>query len=112
MLRKKGSMSKLEETLLLQVTATGLPRPEREYRFATPRRWRFDFAYPGCKLAVEVEGGVWVNGRHTRGAGYQSDCEKYNAAALAGWRVLRFTTAMIRSGEALATLEQALAERV
>ncbi|HLB76050.1 MAG TPA: hypothetical protein VJO72_03365 [Candidatus Dormibacteraeota bacterium] len=101
-------MSSLEEALLLQITAAGLPRPEREYQFAKPRRWQFDFAFPARKVAVEVEGGVWIGGRHTRGRGYESDCEKYNEASLAGWRVLRFTPAMIRSGAALATVERAL----
>jgi very-short-patch-repair endonuclease len=46
-------------------------------------------------LAVEVEGGMWTRGRHVRGEGYEGDCEKYNAAVLGGWRVLRFTTGML-----------------
>lgn len=69
-----------------------LPAPVTELRFAPPRRWRFDFAFPEQGLAVEIEGAVWTNGRHTRGAGYAADCEKYNAAVLAGWRILRFTS--------------------
>jgi len=104
-------MSQLEEMFALQVRAAKLPKPAREYRFAAPRRWRLDFAWPAQKIAVEVEGGVWVSGRHSRGAGYQSDCEKYNAAVLAGWQVLRFTAAMIRRGDALKTLEQAIGTR-
>jgi len=93
--------SNLEDTLYRQMEAVGLPLPEREYRFAPPRRWRFDFAWPDRKLAVEVEGGIWVRGRHNRGAGFVRDCEKYNTAVLLGWRVLRFTPGMIRSGEAI-----------
>jgi very-short-patch-repair endonuclease len=62
----------------------------REYWFAKPRRWRFDFALVGPKLALEVEGGVFTRGRHVRPKGFISDCEKYNAATLLGWRVLRF----------------------
>lgn len=63
----------------------------REYVFAKPRRFRFDFAFPNEKVAVEIEGGSWVGGRHTSGKGFQSDCEKYNLATLMGWRVLRYT---------------------
>lgn len=70
------------------------------------RRWRFDYALFGSTLAIEVEGGQWVNGRHQRGAGYAADCEKYNAAILQGWQVLRFTTSQVRNGEMLATLRQ------
>lgn len=69
--------------------------PVSEYRFAPPRRWRFDFAWPDHRLAVELEGGVWTGGRHTRASGYIADCDKYNAAVLAGWRVLRYTRAHI-----------------
>lgn len=101
-------MSALEETLLFQIKAMGLALPEKEYRFHETRRWRFDFAYPEYQLAVEVEGGTWAGGRHTRGSGYEKDCEKYNEAALRGWSVLRFTGSMIKSGKAVETLKEAL----
>lgn len=64
----------------------------REHHFSDERGWRFDFAWPAVQVAVEVEGGVWSYGRHLRGSGYLRDVEKYNAAALAGWRVLRLPT--------------------
>ena len=57
---------------------------------------------------MEVEGGTWSWGRHVRPDGFERDAEKYNAAALAGWRVLRFTGKMVEDGRALATLRQAL----
>ncbi len=91
------------------VTAAGLPAPTLEHRFAPPRRWRFDLAWPSLRLALEIEGGVWTGGRHVRGNGYERDAEKYNAATLAGWRVLRVTTGMIRDGRALALLESVFA---
>jgi very-short-patch-repair endonuclease len=68
------------------------PRPEREYRFHPTRRWRFDFAWPAEKLAVEIEG----RGRHQTFIGFRNDCEKYNAALLLGWRVLRFPAADVK----------------
>lgn len=101
------SISGYEAQLAFQCKAAQLPEPEREVRFAPPRRWRFDLAWRSRKLAAEVEGGIWKGGRHTRGAGYEKDCTKYNEAALAGWRVLRFSTGMVKSGEALKTLERA-----
>jgi hypothetical protein len=66
-----------------------MPEPEREYRFAPPRRWRFDYAWPLHRVALEVEGGAFAGGRHTRGAGFRNDLEKYNTATAAGWRVFR-----------------------
>jgi len=69
----------------------GLPEPVAEHRFAHPRRWRFDWAWPDHLLALEVDGGVWTRGRHTRGAGFLRDIEKLNSAAIAGWSVLRTT---------------------
>lgn len=71
------------------------PALEREYRFAPPRRWRFDFAHPQSRVAIEVEGGVWNSGRHNRPLGFIADCEKYTAAALAGWSVVRLTRGQI-----------------
>jgi len=99
-------MSDLEQTLAVHLRAIGLPEPVREYRFAPPRRWRFDLAWPDLMLAVEVEGGTWVGGRHTRPRGFESDAEKYNAAVMAGWRVLRVTSKMVRTGEAAWMIER------
>jgi len=65
-----------------------------EYRFAPPRRWRFDLAMPGKMIAVEIDGGTWTGGRHVRGDGYERDCRKLNAATALGWAVYRMTTAM------------------
>lgn len=85
-----------------------MPVPEREYRFHPTRRWRFDFAWPDRRVAVEVEGGVWVGGRHVQGTGFEKDCEKYSEAASLGWRVLRVTPRHIRQGRALEWIGKAL----
>ncbi len=89
-----------EELLVIHMRGVGIEPPEREFRFCE-RRWRFDFAWPIHKLAVEVEGGTWAGGRHTRGSGYAADLVKYNRAALLGWIVLRFTTDQVKNGEAI-----------
>lgn len=69
-----------------------IPKPEREYRFHESRKWRFDYAWPKNKIALEIEGGVWTRGRHVRPKGFIKDIEKYNYAAAHGWRVFRSTT--------------------
>lgn len=108
--------SPLVARLLLAIRADGLPEPSRhagsalgELVFAPPRRWRFDLAWPDRMLAVEVDGGVWSGGRHTRGAGFIADCEKLNTATLLGWRVLRFPGSHVKDGTAEKMLRQALA---
>ena len=78
------SKSDLERTFANQIRLAGLPEPVAEYRFHATRRWRFDFAYPDLKLAVEIEGGIWRRGRHNRASGFVRDAEKYNEAAIAG----------------------------
>ena len=63
----------------------------KEFKFHPKRRWRFDYAIPEYRIALEVEGGVWTGGRHTRPQGFLGDIEKYNTATLMGWRVFRTT---------------------
>ena len=102
-------MSDAENELATLVRWVKLPDPVREYRFDVTRRWRFDFAWLEQRVACEVDGGSWTQGRHTRGKGFEADLEKHNAAQLQGWRVYRVTPAMITDGRAVALLEEALA---
>jgi len=74
------------------IAAPGAPSPVREHVFHFHRKWRFDFAWPDYLVAVEIQGGTWINGGHSRGSGFQKDCDKSNDAVLLGWRVLRYTT--------------------
>lgn len=76
---------------LAMCKGAGLPVPTTEHKFHPDRRWRFDYAWPDLKVALEVEGGIWSGGRHTRGAGYAKDMEKYSEAAILGWAVIRCT---------------------
>ena len=104
-------MSQLEELLLLHIHAEGLPEPEREFRFHPTRRFRFDFAWPLRRrpLAVEIEGGVRMMGRHQRPGGFADDLVKYRAAMQLGWDVLRFSGAEVRDGTAVREIAAMLA---
>lgn len=104
-------MSVLEETLLQQIQAAGLPEPVREFRFAPPRLFRWDGCWPALRLAYEVQGGLHTSGRHVRAGGYSRDCEKHNLGVLRGWSILLFTRDMIESGEAVRMLERVLSAR-
>lgn len=113
-----------------QIMATNIPDPIREYRFgahavgwlddkkppiqlkrllrdAGLRDWRFDFAWPELRIALEIEGAPG-RGRHTNVAGFTEDCHKYNAAALLGWTVYRVTGRMVHDGTAIRLLGRAL----
>lgn len=68
------------------------PTPVAEYRFHPTRKWRFDFAWPEHKVAVELHGGAFVQGAHVRGQHQASDFDKLNQAMLLGWKVLQFNT--------------------
>lgn len=87
--------SELEQSFLFYIDALNLPKPVRKWRFHSVRRWRFDFAWPDLKVAVECEGGIWSRGRHVRGRGFEGDCWKYSTAAVMGWKVLRVTGGML-----------------
>lgn len=80
----------------------------KEFRFHPIRRWRFDYAIPKYKIALEVEGGVWTGGRHTRPQGFLGDVEKYNTATVMGWRVLRTVPDELISSKTLAMIRDAI----
>lgn len=116
---------KLEEAFAFQAKALKLPPFETEYEFAARhvglgrgirgrlsraglKNWRFDFAWPQQKLAVEVEGGAFVTGRHTQGAGFTEDLLKYHKAMQLGWVIYRCDAKLIKTGEAVALVEALL----
>lgn len=106
-------MTDLERSLDWQMRAVStIPTPVAEHRFDPVRKWRFDFAWPELRVAVEIEGGTWTKGRHTRGKAFEADCEKYNEAAIAGWTVLRVTTDMIDDGRAVTFVERLIVARL
>lgn len=73
----------------------GGPPLEAEFRFHPQRRWRADFAHLPSRTLIEIEGGIYVNGRHNRAAGFAADLEKYLEAALGGWRVVRLCPGLL-----------------
>lgn len=79
-----------------------------EYRFHVNRRWRFDAAIPEKMIAIEYEGGVFKNGRHVRALGFLADAEKYNRAAMDGWRVLRYGAGKAEAARFIAELREVL----
>ena len=93
------------EAALIQQLKTLKIEFEQEFQFHTTRKWRADFHIKNTKLLIEVEGGIWSGGRHTRGKGYLGDMEKYNAATMMGFQVLRFSTEQVTSGFAINQIE-------
>lgn len=97
--------------------------PVREHRFAPPRRWAFDLAWPEWKVALEQEGGLFGRGRkcplcgrrpvagHTSVERLLGDLEKYDEAAILGWCLVRVTPSQMADGEAVALVERALRAR-
>lgn len=76
-------------------SAFGIPAPQREFLFHPTRKYRIDFAWPSRKLAVEIDGGIWLKGKkagsHSRGSGILRNYKKRNALAVMGWRLLCYT---------------------
>ncbi len=113
-LRRRAQPLDWNKVLLEQIRLAGLPEPVREYTFHANRNWRFDFCWKSYLVACEIEGGIWMQTKTGRSKGhahperFQSDCEKYNEAALYGWLVIRVTPDMVRDGRALDWLERAL----
>jgi hypothetical protein len=108
--REARRREKLEEQerMVGHFSSAGLPAPEPEHSFEPSRKWRLDLAWPTHRLALEVEGGVWTRGRHTRGAGFLADMEKYNRLAVLGWRLLRVTPEQLYAPETVALVRAAL----
>lgn len=115
-------MARFELPLDAQCVGLGLPRPTPEYQFARhlepallarlgqakPRMWQIDWSFIPERLAVEVEGGYAMAGRHTSAKGFLGDLEKYNCLACLGWRLIRVTPRDVRSGAAVTWIERAL----
>jgi very-short-patch-repair endonuclease len=80
-----------------------LPAPVRQHRFHPTRKFRFDFAWPEWKLAVEIQGSTWQKGGHNTGYGLTADYEKLRLAQRAGWKVLPYGTSDCKDMVAVVT---------
>lgn len=100
-------LSDPEERMAFHLKAEGIA-VKREFQFAPPRKWRADFVIPEHMIAIEIEGGIWTGGRHVRPKSFIADCRKYSALVLAGWRLFRFTPGMVKTGEAIRYVLQAI----
>lgn len=94
---KKSIGVKAPDLFAIVAGNVGLGPCVTELRFHPTRKWRFDYAFPDNKIAIEKEGGIWTGGRHSRGAGMVKDMEKYNEAELLGWHVFRFTPSKLKT---------------
>jgi very-short-patch-repair endonuclease len=108
-LREAGVQSELELLLLNRLDEAGLPRPETQQRIIPGRRFAFDAVYRTERLAIEVQGGIWTAGAHSRGSGVSRDAEKLSLAAAHGWRVIAVTRQQIEDGRAVRWIAAALA---
>ena len=99
------SRSKIPDVMIETLLPVGWVK---EHRFHPTRLWRFDYAWPTYRVALEVEGGIWTGGRHTRGKGFANDIEKYDEAVILGWRVLRITRSHFNKGRAGELIQRAL----
>lgn len=111
--------SRGERLLAHHIELEGLPAPDTQHRFAREegRQFRFDFAWPDRKLAVEVDGGKWLLRRSRKMGGRlvpvgshsrREDLRRANLAVRLGWSVLRYTPDMVFKGEAIRELKAIL----
>lgn len=109
--KAKGAkvVSEGEAVLSLQLKALKIEF-EQEFKFHPKRKWRADFHLVEKRILVEVEGGIWSGGRHTRGKGYIGDMEKYNSATMLGYQVIRFSTEQVKSGLAIQQIEKMIGD--
>jgi len=84
----------------------------KEYAFHPTRKWRFDYCIPEAMIAIEVEGGAYTQGRHTRGKGFIADMDKYNEAAILGWCLIRVTPDKLMTSKTIDMIKKALDKRV
>ena len=104
-------MSADAETFCKFCEELGLAKPVTELKFDPARSWRFDFAWPETRVALEVEGGGWIGGRHTSGAGFAADMDKYSEAAAQGWLIIRRPPVALFTVKTISYIRRAQASR-
>lgn len=91
--KHKKSLEKdtIKTVLWVLKRENSIPDYVEEFQFHPIRKFRFDWAIPSIKIAIEYEGLMSEKSGHTTISGYTKDCEKYNLACVCGWKVLRYT---------------------
>jgi very-short-patch-repair endonuclease len=86
------------EKLLFEILNEAYPGQwVNEFEGIEGRKFRFDCANPILKIAIEIEGGIWLpKGGHNTGMAMERDMEKYNLATVEGWKVLRYSPQTLR----------------
>jgi hypothetical protein len=85
-----------------------------EFYFSTERAYRFDYAIPEYKIAIEQEGGIHMKGNsgHSSGTGIQRDMDKNNLALSQGWVIIRRTPDQICTTETIELIKSVIKQRV
>lgn len=86
----------------------GLPAPQPEYKFHPARKWRIDYYFErdGVRVGLEIEGGIYSGGRHTRPGGFMGDMEKYNEMSVAGIYLVRAKSTKLPTMETINILKR------
>ena len=80
--------NELEARFLSLVASAGLPPPACRYGIALPGDWlEADFAWPGARVVVELDGRRF----HDTPATFERDRTRDRKLVTAGWRVIRIT---------------------
>lgn len=105
-----GSSSPLETEFRLDAEDARLPAPELDFEVRDERGRLLgisEFAFPGLRVAVEVEG----DHHRTSRAQWNRDLQKYRDYAAAGWEVVRLTSPNIRGRRDATAIVRALLAR-
>ena len=80
--------SPLEALVARKLAGSPLPSPRRQHAVTVEGRCRFlDFAWPGSRVALEVDGYRW----HSSRTAWESDRARASQLRRAGWTVLQVT---------------------
>jgi hypothetical protein len=115
----QGRWPKTTEKRTLDLLPNGIVT---EYPFAkmggSKRRYRFDLAIPGLKVALEIHGGAFIKrrdggtgGAHHSIEGRARDMAKGNLAAVMGWIVIEVSPKEVSDGTAYNWLTRAIEMR-
>ncbi|QEL01580.1 hypothetical protein FKG96_12435 [Olivibacter sp. LS-1] len=79
-----------------------------EFYFSVERQYRIDYAIPTHKIAIEVDGGIWMKGNsgHSSGTGIKRDMEKSNLLQAMGWWLIRIEPSSLISTDSINHLKR------